>query len=95
MDRDFDSPAVDVLTEVSHDKAGGNVSLESKAEPSWQKNEQLFEEGQQVQIRSGALQGVRGTILRRSVDGRVLLRVDFFGDGVCLQVMENLIEPTP
>jgi transcription antitermination factor NusG len=94
-------PRTDLVDVQEHADVKGGFSTAAKMQalnlslPAAQSRIAEHRVGQSVQIKAGILRGLQGTIVRRSESGRVLLRVECFGEQVCVQVMENLLEPAP
>ena len=49
--------------------------------------------GQTVRVRSGALKGLEGTILRRKNGNRLLVAVNYLQQGVSIEIDDFMVEP--
>lgn len=54
--------------------------------------EQVFEPGQQVIVKAGPLQGLRGELVSWQSSQRVLVRIDYITESVLVQVSKGFLE---
>lgn len=62
--------------------SGAQLTVESRLEP-----------GQRVRVKSGALQGLEGTVIHRKNAKRLVLSVNYLQQGVSVEIDDFMVEP--